>query len=85
MQTLLAMSHALTGEPDLTVIESRGVRHRVTFAIDPITREPRLEHQTANFTRPDGNEGHHVPAGVVEGSGRHFTTPRATSGRSIRT
>ena len=46
LQTLLAMSHALTGEPGVTVIESRGVRHRVTFAVDPISRVPRLDHNT---------------------------------------
>jgi Histidine kinase-, DNA gyrase B-, and HSP90-like ATPase len=46
LQTLLAMGHALTGEPGVTQIESRGVRHSITFAVDPISREPRLDHQT---------------------------------------
>jgi hypothetical protein len=40
------MTHALTGKPGLTVIGSRGVRHRITFAVDRISREPRLDHQT---------------------------------------
>jgi hypothetical protein len=43
-QTLLAMDHALTGKPGVTVIESRRVRHRITFSIDPVSREPRLDH-----------------------------------------
>jgi hypothetical protein len=43
LQTILAMAHALTGRPGVTVIESRGVRHQITFSIDPISREPRLE------------------------------------------
>jgi hypothetical protein len=46
LQTLFAMGHALTGKPGLTVIESRGVRHSITFAVDPISREPRLDLQT---------------------------------------
>jgi DNA topoisomerase VI subunit B len=56
MQTLLAMSHALTSEPGVSVIESRGVRHRVTFSIDPISREPRLDHQTANISAARGTK-----------------------------
>ena len=38
LQTLLAMAHALTGRPGVTVIESHGVRHRICFSIDPISR-----------------------------------------------
>ena len=49
LQTLFAMSHALTGRPGVTVIESRGVQHRITFSVDPISREPRLEHQRAEI------------------------------------
>ena len=32
LQTLLAMAHALTGRPGVTVIESLGVRHRISRA-----------------------------------------------------
>jgi hypothetical protein len=46
LQTLLAMSHAMTGEPGITLIESCGVRHRIAFSVDLISREPRLDHQT---------------------------------------
>lgn len=45
IQTMLAMVHALTGKPGVTIIESRGVRHRITFDVDPISREPRLDCQ----------------------------------------
>jgi hypothetical protein len=54
LQTLLAMAHALTGKPGLTVIESRGVRHQITFDIDPISREPRLDHQRVSIPAAPG-------------------------------
>ena len=56
LQTLLAMSQALTGKPGLTVIESRGVRHRVTFAVDPISRVPRLDHQAEAIDNAGGTK-----------------------------
>ncbi len=49
LQTALAMAHALSGRPGITIIKSRGVRHRIAFDIDPISREPRLDHEQ----RPD--------------------------------
>src|SRR5271165_280941 len=45
LQTLLAMGHALTGKPGVTLIKTRGVHHQITFTVDPISREPRLDHQ----------------------------------------
>ena len=45
LKTILAMPFALHGERGETLIESRGVLHRITFTIDPIHREPRIEHQ----------------------------------------
>ena len=54
LQTLLAMAHALTGKPGVTVIESRGVQHRITFDIDPISREPRLDHQRTEILPAPG-------------------------------
>ena len=47
-QTLIAMGHALTGKPSVTIIESRGVIHRITFSVDPISRAPSLDHQRAD-------------------------------------
>jgi DNA topoisomerase VI subunit B len=46
LKTLLAMPFALDGTMGRTVIESRGIRHQITFAIDPVRREPRIEHST---------------------------------------
>ena len=56
LQTLFAMGHAVTGKPGLTVIESRGARHSITFAVDPISREPRLDHQTEAIDDPGGTK-----------------------------
>jgi hypothetical protein len=54
LQTLLAMHHALTGRPGITVIESRGVLHRIAFDVDPISREPRLDHQRVDVAAEPG-------------------------------
>ena len=54
LQTLLAMAHALTGRPGVTVIESHGVRHRICFSIDPISREPRLDVERAEIPAAPG-------------------------------
>jgi hypothetical protein len=43
LQTILAMGHA-TGKGGKTVIESHGIAHTITFAIDPIKREPVISH-----------------------------------------
>ena len=56
LQTLLAMGHALTGEPGVTIIESRGVRHRIAFSIDLISREPRLDHQSVAISAAPGTK-----------------------------
>ena len=55
-QCLLAMAHSLSGEPGVTSIESRGVRHRITFDIDPISREPRLDHQRVGIPAAPGTK-----------------------------
>jgi hypothetical protein len=55
-QTVLAMAHALTGNPGVTVLESRGIQHRVTFDIDPISREPRLDHQRTEIVTAPGTK-----------------------------
>jgi hypothetical protein len=43
LKTLLAMGFALSGERGETLIESRGVAHRIVFAVDRIRQEPRIE------------------------------------------
>jgi DNA topoisomerase VI subunit B len=42
LKTVLAMGFALSGERGETIIESRGVAHRITFLIDPIRQEPKI-------------------------------------------
>jgi DNA topoisomerase VI subunit B len=44
LQSLLAMGFALDGTSGKSVIEARGVAHHVTFSIDPVRREPKIEH-----------------------------------------
>jgi DNA topoisomerase VI subunit B len=44
LKTILAMGFALTGTEAETIIESRGVRHRIKFAADQIRQEPRITH-----------------------------------------
>ena len=44
LQTLLAMPFALDGSRGETVIESHGIDHHITFSIDPVRREPKIEH-----------------------------------------
>ena len=44
LQSLLAMPFALDGKSGETTITSRGVTHRINFTIDPVRREPKIEH-----------------------------------------
>jgi DNA topoisomerase VI subunit B len=44
LKTILAMAFALDGESGETVIEARGVAHRIVFSIDRIRREPKITH-----------------------------------------
>jgi DNA topoisomerase VI subunit B len=44
LQTILAMPFALDNKQGETLIESRGVAHRVIFSVDPIRQKPRIEH-----------------------------------------
>jgi len=38
------------------VIESQGVTHRITFSVDPVSHEPRLDHQRADDGDTQGTE-----------------------------
>ena len=42
LKTLLAMPFALDGERGETVIEAQGAAHRISFAVDRIRHEPRI-------------------------------------------
>jgi DNA topoisomerase VI subunit B len=43
LQALLAMPFALDGSRGETTIQSRGIDHRITFTIDTVRREPKIE------------------------------------------
>lgn len=43
LKTILAMGFALSGESGETMIESRGVAHRIVFCADRIRQEPRID------------------------------------------
>jgi DNA topoisomerase VI subunit B len=47
LKTILAMPFALEGTRGETIIEARGVKHRVVFAVDHVRQEPRIEHVQA--------------------------------------
>ena len=44
LQALLAMPFALDGKSGRTLIEAHGIAHQIGFTIDPVRREPRIEH-----------------------------------------
>jgi DNA topoisomerase VI subunit B len=45
LKTILAMPFALDGTRGEVLIESRGVEHRIGFAVDQLRQEPRIDHQ----------------------------------------
>ena len=47
LKTLIAMAFALDGTTGETIIEARGIAHRIIFAVDRLRQEPRISHQTA--------------------------------------
>jgi hypothetical protein len=44
LKTIVAMAFALDGTKGETVIESRGVAHRITFKVDQVRQAPRIDH-----------------------------------------
>lgn len=44
LKTLIAMPFVLDGMVGETVIEARGLRHRIRFTVDGIRQEPRIDH-----------------------------------------
>jgi len=45
LKTLLAMGFALDGSRGTSIIESRGVRHQITFRVDQLRQRPVIDHQ----------------------------------------
>ena len=44
LKTIVAMAFALDGTAGETVIESRGVAHKIVFRVDHVRNEPRIDH-----------------------------------------
>jgi hypothetical protein len=44
LKTIRAMAFALDRASGETVIEAHGIKHTITFAIDPVRRSPRVAH-----------------------------------------
>jgi DNA topoisomerase VI subunit B len=45
LQSIIPMGFALDGERGETVIESRGVAHRIAFTVNPVRQTPRVDHE----------------------------------------
>ena len=45
LKCIIAMPFALNGEHGTTVIEAQGQAHCIVFEMDPVRREPRIEHE----------------------------------------
>jgi DNA topoisomerase VI subunit B len=44
LKTIIAMALALDGTKGETIIEARGVAHRIVFGVNPLLQEPRISH-----------------------------------------
>ena len=59
IKTIIAMPFALDGDAGRVEVDSRGVRHAITFAVDPIRQQPVIRHErrpglVKSGTRGDG-------------------------------
>jgi DNA topoisomerase VI subunit B len=46
LKTLVAMPFALDGKTGTTVIEAKGLRHRIIFRVDQLRQSPAIDHQS---------------------------------------
>jgi DNA topoisomerase VI subunit B len=44
LKTIIAMPFALDGTKGDTIIESKGIAHRISFRVDHVRQEPKIEH-----------------------------------------
>jgi len=62
LKTILAMPFALDGGRGETLIETKGIAHRIAFSVDHIRQEPRIEHsQTASDVKTGTRIATHWP------------------------
>jgi DNA topoisomerase VI subunit B len=45
LQSIIPMGFALDGERGETIVESRGVAHRILFSVNPVRQTPRIDHE----------------------------------------
>ena len=45
LKTILAMPFALDGEAGRVEVDAQGIRHKITFAVDPIRQQPVIQHE----------------------------------------
>jgi DNA topoisomerase VI subunit B len=45
LKTLVAMPFALDGRAGRVEVDAQGVRHKITFAVDPIRQQPVIQHE----------------------------------------
>jgi DNA topoisomerase VI subunit B len=45
LKTIIAMPFALDGEAGQVEVDAQGVRHKITFAVDPIRQQPVIRHE----------------------------------------
>ena len=56
LKTILAIPFALDGQQAETVIEARGIEHRLKFSIDQLRQKPRVDHRQATSLVKNGTQ-----------------------------
>jgi DNA topoisomerase VI subunit B len=54
LKTIIAIPFVLDGTKGETVIDARAIRHRITFLVDAIRQEPKIEHHTESSKVKNG-------------------------------
>ena len=55
LKTLVAMPFVLDGQAGRVEIDARGLRHRITLAVDPIRQQPVIRHQRPGIVKAGGS------------------------------
>ena len=56
LKTILAMAFTLHGERGETIIQSRGIEHRIVFRVDQILLQPKIHHERASIPFAPGTK-----------------------------
>ena len=81
LKTIVAMAFALDGAKGETLIESRGTAHRITFKVDHVRQEPKIDHVREPLDCKKRHPDHGAMAGLCllktrRGEGAFFTNGR---------